>query len=87
MTLNANGSFSYTPAANANGTVTFNYAVKDPSGAQSATKAFTITVVPSTMRRRPPAPAITTSGQTNTVITGSLPTGADIDGDAISYAL
>ncbi len=44
LTLNANGSFSYVPAANANGPVTFNYAVKDPSGAQSATQAFTITV-------------------------------------------
>ncbi|RKE80250.1 tandem-95 repeat protein [Rhizobium sp. AG855] len=87
LTLNANGTFSYVPAANANGPVTFNYAVRDPSGAQSAAQAFTITVVPVNDAPTAAVAGNAASGQTNTVITGNLPTGADIDGDAISYAL
>ena len=46
LTLNANGTFSYQPPANANGNVTFNYVVRDPGGAESQPRAFVITLTP-----------------------------------------
>ena len=44
LTLNANGSFTYVPAANYFGTDTFTYRAKDPSGALSAAVTVTITI-------------------------------------------
>lgn len=87
LTLNANGTFSYVPVANFNGAVSFNYAVRDPSGATSATQAFVITVVPVNDAPTAAAAGNAASGLANTVIAGALPSGADIEGDAISYAL
>ena len=46
LTLNANGTFSYQPPANANGNVTFDYVVRDPSGAESQPRPFVITLAP-----------------------------------------
>ncbi len=49
LTLNANGSFLYTPAANFNGEVTFTYRANDGSGQpnnQSAPATVTITITP-----------------------------------------
>ena len=46
LTLNANGTFSYQPPANANGNVTFNYVVRDPAGAESQPRAVVITLAP-----------------------------------------
>nr|MDH4439016.1 tandem-95 repeat protein [Rhizobium sp.] len=87
LTLNANGTFSYVPAANANGIVTFSYAVRDAGGAQSATQAFAITV---NAVNDAPTAAVSgnaASGQANTVISGTLPAGSDVDGDALTYVL
>ncbi|MCX7844948.1 MAG: Ig-like domain-containing protein, partial [Candidatus Bipolaricaulota bacterium] len=44
MTLNSNGSFTYTPPANWTGTTTFTYRAKDTSNAYSNTATVTITV-------------------------------------------
>lgn len=44
FTLNADGSFNYTPTANFNGTDTFTYKATDNHGAQSNTATATITV-------------------------------------------
>ncbi len=44
--LNADGSFTYTPEANFNGTDTFTYHAEDPQGAQSNPATVTITVNP-----------------------------------------
>jgi VCBS repeat-containing protein len=46
LTLNADGSFTYTPAANYNGTDTFTYRASDNGGAQSNPATVTITVTP-----------------------------------------
>ncbi|UBF28176.1 tandem-95 repeat protein [Kovacikia minuta CCNUW1] len=46
FTLNADGSFNYTPAANFNGSDTFTYIAKDSSGASSGTATVTLTVNP-----------------------------------------
>jgi RHS repeat-associated protein len=44
--LNADGSFTYTPEANFNGTDTFTYRAQDPQGAQSNPATVTISVNP-----------------------------------------
>lgn len=46
LTLNANGSFSYVPAANFSGTDGFSYTVSDGQGGTSNVAAVTITVTP-----------------------------------------
>src|SRR6185503_6637261 len=44
VTLNADGSFHYAPAANFNGSDTFSYKAKDTSGNESAVVTVTITI-------------------------------------------
>jgi hypothetical protein len=44
LSFNADGTFSYVPAANFNGAATFQYRVVDAAGAKSAAQAFTLTV-------------------------------------------
>ena len=46
LTLNADGSFSYTPNANFNGADSFSYQARDSGGATSAPTTVTITVTP-----------------------------------------
>ncbi len=46
LTLNANGSFTYTPPANYNGVISFTYRARDASGNQSAATTVQITVNP-----------------------------------------
>lgn len=46
FTLNANGSFSYTPAADYNGSDSFTYKAKDSHNGLSAAATVTITVTP-----------------------------------------
>ena len=59
FTLNANGSFSYTPSANYNGPDSFTYRAKDPSGATSGLATVSITVVPV---NDPPTVAVVAGG-------------------------
>ncbi len=44
VTLNANGSFTYTPNANANGSDTFTYTITDSQGAVSSVMTATINI-------------------------------------------
>ena len=44
VVLNANGTFAYTPTANANGADSFTYTVTDASSGESATKTVSLTV-------------------------------------------
>jgi VCBS repeat-containing protein len=46
LTLNANGSFTYTPSANYSGTDTFRYQAKDAAGALSNVATVSITIAP-----------------------------------------
>ena len=46
LTLNANGSFSYVPAADYTGPDSFTYQARDPSGVVSATVTVSLTVTP-----------------------------------------
>ena len=49
LTLNANGSFTYTPAAAYNGPDSFTYRARDPSGALSNAATVSLTVTPPTL--------------------------------------
>jgi VCBS repeat-containing protein len=49
LTLNANGSFTYTPGAQYNGPDSFTYKARDPSGALSGVATVTLTVTPPTV--------------------------------------
>src|SRR5207248_2627026 len=46
LTFNANGSFTYTPAANYNGADSFTYKARDPSGALSNVATVSLTITP-----------------------------------------
>jgi VCBS repeat-containing protein len=46
LTLNADGTFRYAPAADFNGIVTFQYRAVDESGAKSEPQTFTVTINP-----------------------------------------
>ncbi len=46
VTMNANGSYTYTPAADWNGTDSFTYTVTDAASGESLTRTVTLTVIP-----------------------------------------
>ncbi|MEE1613861.1 Ig-like domain-containing protein [Microvirga sp. CF3016] len=87
LTLNANGSFSYEPADDFTGNVTFQYKAKDSNGGTSAAQTFTITV---TQPNRAPVAATTgnsASGDEDKILIGELPDATDADGDDLTYEL
>ncbi len=73
----------YTPVANWNGVVTFNYYVQDPSSATSSS-TITITVLP--VNDAPTSQDITLRTNEDTPITFT-PTATDIDGDTITFEI
>jgi VCBS repeat-containing protein len=78
LTLNADGSFSYTPVANYNGPDSFSYLVHDPSGAASnvATVSFQVAAVNDT----PVAVADTAAvAEDQTVVIDVLGNDTDVD--------
>ena len=82
VTINANGTLTYTPDANFNGTDTISYAITDPNG-NTATSTVTVTI--SAVNDAPDAQndsTITTSGAT--VIIPILANDADVDGDLLA---
>jgi Ca2+-binding RTX toxin-like protein len=88
LTLNANGTFSYAPAANSNGVVEFQYRVVDEDGAKSAPQTFKLTV--NAVNDTPwdialSANQIVENSKTGTSV-GKL-TGFDVDGDALTFTL
>jgi large repetitive protein len=87
FTLNANGSFSYAPAADFDGTDSFTYKAKDSHNGLSSAATVTITVTPV-----PDAPKASDDSATvdegGTVTDGNVLTNdADVDGDALSAVL
>src|SRR5205823_3388013 len=83
VTLNANGSFTFTPAANYNGADSFTYKANDGAlNSNIATVAIAVAAV-----NDPPvanAQSVTTNQDTAKAI--SL-TATDVDGDPLSYAV
>ena len=85
LTLNGDGSFSYTPNANWNGTDTFTY--KDNDGkVDGNTATVTITVIP--VNDPPVAVNDTFSVNEDTLLTGSVATNDyDIDSPTLTYTV
>ncbi|MFM7345921.1 MAG: tandem-95 repeat protein [Tagaea sp.] len=83
VTINPNGTYSYTPNANFNGTDTFTYTVSDGRG---GTDTATVTLNVAAVNDAPTTAGGTAAGNEDTVVTGQL-TGADVDGNALSFAL
>ncbi|MDT8439336.1 MAG: tandem-95 repeat protein [Wenzhouxiangellaceae bacterium] len=83
FTLNPDGSFDYTPAADFNGSDSFTYLANDGQ-ANSAPATVTITVEP--VDDPPLAIAGLASTDEDTPVTITL-TGSDADGDSLSFAI
>ena len=88
LTLNADGSFSYTPEANFHGSDSFRYRASDPGGA-SSTAVVTITV--NSLNDAPLAADdnySTSEDETlNVAASGVLAGDTDVDGDSLTAAL
>jgi len=83
VTVNANGTFSYTPNANFNGTDSFTFKANDGS-LNSNTATINLTVNP--VNDAPAAQNGSASGSEDTVITGTL-SASDIDSASLTFSL
>ncbi|WP_290689202.1 Ig-like domain-containing protein [Aquabacterium sp.] len=81
VTVNSDGSFSYTPTANYNGTDSFTVTVADGQGG-TTTSTINITVTP--VNDAPTTNDVSVSGNEDSAISGQV-TGADVDGNPLSY--
>ena len=81
LTVNADGSYSYTPADDFNGTDSFTYTLSDGTLTDEGTATITVNAV----NDAPVAVDDTTSGDEDTVIIGNvLDNDTDVDGDELS---
>ncbi|MBM1170771.1 Ig-like domain-containing protein [Microvirga arabica] len=88
LVFNDDGSFTYQPAADFNGTVAFRYQAVDTEGARSQPKTFTITVNP--VSDRPHDIALSNTRIEENAAAGTIVgvlTGSDVDGDALAFSL
>ena len=87
--LNADGSFTYTPVANYNGTDSFTYKARDPSGAESSTVTVSLTINPVNDRPfgTPDTYSVDEDGTLNPPGPGVLTNDGDVDGDPIHAGL
>ena len=83
VTVNPDGSYSYTPGADYNGADSFSFAVDDGHGG-TATATVSLTINP--VNDAPVANPASASGDEDTVITGQL-VATDVDGDTLTYSL
>ena len=83
VTVNANGTFSYTPNANFNGADSFTFTASDNHAATSNTATISITVNP--VNDAPVAQNGSASGNEDNTITGTL-SATDVDGDPLSFS-
>ncbi|MGM9477963.1 Calx-beta domain-containing protein, partial [Pedobacter sp. GSP4] len=83
LVVNANGTYTYTPAPNYNGADTFTVTVSDGKGG-TTTVTIPVTVTPVNDAPVATAPAITTNE--DTPVNGTI-TASDVDGDPLTYAV
>ncbi|NOT71644.1 MAG: tandem-95 repeat protein [Hyphomicrobium sp.] len=81
--VNGDGTYSYTPALNANGTDTFSYTVTD--GTTTVEKTITVTITP--VNDAPVAADGTATTNEDTVLNGTLPVATDVDTASLTYAV
>ncbi len=88
VVINANGTFTYTPAANYNGTDSFTYVVNDGQ-LDSAPKTVTLTITPVNDAPVAPTAILTYTTAEDTVLNGTgLLTGAtDVENDPLTAKL
>ncbi|OYO30848.1 Ig-like domain-containing protein, partial [Janthinobacterium sp. PC23-8] len=82
VTINADGTYVYTPVADYNGVDSFSYTVNDGQGG-SNTYTVAITVTP--VNDAPVGSGTTITTAEDTVKTGTLPVATDVDGDKLTY--
>jgi len=85
LTLNANGSFAYTPAANFNGTDSFRYRAADAT-TSSNVATVTLTVAPVNDAPVARAGADISVSCSSPAVTLNGAASSDVDGDPLSYA-
>ncbi|WP_457092974.1 tandem-95 repeat protein [Microvirga sp. P5_D2] len=86
VTINqTDGTFRYTPAANAHGQDSFTILVSD--GVEISEQVVSVIVTPVGDAPIPAADGNFVLGEEDTILTGSLPVGSDPDGDALTYEL
>src|SRR5205814_1196676 len=88
LTLNSNGSFTYTPGANFNGTDSFTYTANDVvRDSNVATVTLTVTAVNDAPLAGNDAYSLNEDCVLNVAAAGVLSNDTDIDGDLLSAAL
>jgi VCBS repeat-containing protein len=85
LTLNADGSFTYTPAANFTGDDSFTYTATDRSGAASATTTVSIAVTP--VNDAPAVDQIADQTADEGTLVTFTATATDREGDAVTFSL
>ncbi|MBR9863022.1 MAG: tandem-95 repeat protein [Rhodobacteraceae bacterium] len=83
VVMAADGSYTYTPVADFNGTDSFTYTVSDGNG---GTDTQTVNITVNAVNDAPVAQAGTASGDEDTVISGTV-AASDVDGDTLTFAL
>ncbi|EMR01517.1 Ig-like domain-containing protein [Cesiribacter andamanensis] len=84
LLLQPDGTFTYTPFADYDGTDSFTYKAQDAAGAESNLATVTITISPVNDAPLAQAQSLTTAEDTPLNLTLS---GSDADGDALSYTI
>ena len=82
VSVSAGGGYTYTPAANYNGTDSFSYRVTDGS---AASNTYTVTLTVNPVNDAPVGADVSTSTPEDTARNGTLP-GTDIDGDPLTWS-
>lgn len=83
LTLNANGTFTYSPVAGFTGSDSFTYFAKDIAHNETSSSAATVTINVTT-NAPPVVDPVTLSTTVNTALAGTL-TGTDADGDILTF--
>ncbi|MBD9387908.1 tandem-95 repeat protein [Agrobacterium sp. AGB01] len=83
VTINPDGTYTYTPNENFNGTDTFTYTVSDGQ----LERTYTVTVLVNTPNEPPVSSDTSISVTEGTVISGNLPAATDPEGQPITYGL
>ncbi len=84
VVVNANGTYSYTPAADYNGADSFTFVVSDGNGGSNT---YTVNINVVGVNDAPTSTNTTVNATEDTVLSGTLPSATDVDGDTVTYAL
>jgi len=84
LTVEANGAYTYTPAANWSGSDSFGYLVSDNHGGANS---YTVSVVVVPVNDPPASASVAFATSEDTAKSGTLPAATDPDGDPVTYAL